>query len=374
MPANPSYPGVYIQEVSTGPKPIAGVSTATTAFIGTAKRGPLHRAKHVTSFLEYKQTFGDLAAGSEMSYAVMQFFANGGTDAWIVRVPKSGTAKSGLTLKTTDFNALNAASDVSLLCVPGVNDPSSLAAADSYCKANRMFLIVDAPRSATSPTDMLGAVSDLPQSESAAVYYPWINIVLSTGASRLSAPSGTIAGMYARIDNARGVWKAPAGNEATLAGVQSLERDLTDAENGALNSQGVNCLRSFAEQGILAWGARTLITSQQANSEWKYVNIRRLFIYLERSIDEGLQWVTFEPNDENLWAKVRLNVNEFLTGLFRAGALQGSKQDEAFYVRCDRSTMTQGDINNGRLICEIGFAPIKPAEFVIFRIQRQTGS
>ena len=376
MPANPTYPGVYVEEVPTGAKLIEGVSTSSTAFVGTAKRGPLRKPKRVTSFLEYKQTFGDLIAGSEMGYAVKQFFANGGIDAWIVRVSKSGTASSGLKLKASDLAKLDAAKDLSLLCLPGVGDATSLAAADAYCKSRWMFLIVDAPKSAALPADMLAAAANLPKSESAAVYYPWINIAdpLAGGKSRLSAPSGAIAGMYARVDAKRGVWKAPAGNEATLSEVLSLAHAVTDLESGTLNSQGVNSLRALPDQGIVAWGARTLIAARQANSEWKYVNVRRLFLFLERSIDEGLQWVVFEPNDEALWARVRTTVSSFLNRLFLAGAFQGSTSRDAWFVRCDRTTMTQDDIDNGRLICEVGFAPVKPAEFVIFRIGKMTSS
>ena len=371
MPVTPTFPGVFVQEVPDAPKPIAGVSTSITGFMGWARRGP-HKPKQVRSFMAFEQTFGGLVSTSDLGYAVKQFFENQGTNAWIVRVKKTGTASSGPLVKAADLARFDSVPDLNLLCLPGVSDPASLAAADAYCKSRRMFLIIDAPKSARLPADILASVANLPRSESAAVYYSWINITDPvTGAPRLSPPSGTIAGVYARIDNNRGVWKAPAGTEANLLGVPSLAYSVTDAENGTLNSQGVNCLRSFPDIGLVAWGARTLAGSDQANSEYKYIPVRRLALFLEESLYRGLKWVEFEPNDEPLWVKVRALVTNFLTGMFQDGAFAGSKVSDSCFVKCDRDTMTQDDIANGRLICQVGFAPLRPAEFVILRIQQK---
>ena len=176
----------------------------------------------------------------------------------------------------------------------------------------------------------------------------------------------------ARTDANRGVWKAPAGTDATLNGVLDLAAPLNDLENGQINPKGVNALRNFPAYGRVAWGARTLKGADAQADEYKYVPVRRLALFLEESLYRGTQWVVFEPNDEPLWAQIRLNVGVFMNGLFRQGAFQGSTPQEAYFVRCDRSTMTQNDIDNGRLICLIGVAPVRPAEFVIFRIGQWT--
>jgi phage tail sheath protein FI len=184
---------------------------------------------------------------------------------------------------------------------------------------------------------------------------------------RLIPPGGHVAGIYARSDTERGVHKAPA-NE-TVRGVVDLEFQITKGEHDILNPRGVNVIRAFPGRGIRVWGARTL----SSNTLWKYINVRRLFIFLEGSIEEGTQWVVFEPNDPKLWARVRAGLTEFLTRVWKDGALFGNTAEEAFFVKCDETTMTQADIDNGRLICIIGVAPVKPAEFVIFRIAQWRG-
>ena len=204
-----------------------------------------------------------------------------------------------------------------------------------------------------------------------AIYYPWIKVSDPIGAengnTRFIPPSGHIVGIYARSDMERGVHKAPA-NEV-IRGVTELERTITHGEQEILNPDGVNCIRAFPGRGIRVWGARTI----SSDPLWKYVNVRRLFLFLEESIEEGTQWVVFEPNDEKLWARVKQTITNFLTGVWKDGALMGTTHEEAFFVKCDRTTMTQDDIDNGRLICLIGVAPVKPAEFVIFRIAQWTG-
>ncbi|HXG30003.1 MAG TPA: phage tail sheath family protein [Thermodesulfobacteriota bacterium] len=202
----------------------------------------------------------------------------------------------------------------------------------------------------------------------AAFYYPWIYVIdPEAGLLRLIPPGGHVAGIYARSDIERGVHKAPA-NEV-VRGAADLEFQITKGEQDILNPRGVNVIRAFPGRGIRVWGARTL----SSDTLWKYINVRRLFLYVEESIEEGTQWVVFEPNNEKLWARVRATITEFLTRVWRDGALMGTKPEEAFFVKCDRTTMTQDDIDNGRLICIIGIAPVKPAEFVIFRIAQFPG-
>jgi hypothetical protein len=179
-------------------------------------------------------------------------------------------------------------------------------------------------------------------------------------------PSAIAAGIYARLDQARGVWKAPAGGEATPNGIADLAQKVTTADAEKLQGASINAIRKFEGKGIMLWGARTFAAT--GDSEWKYVNVRRLFLFLERSIEEGLSWAVFEPNGEDLWAQVRLEISSFLYMAWRAGAFPGTKPEEAYFLKCDRTTMTQNDVDNGRLIVLIGIAPIKPAEFVIFRI------
>ncbi len=273
--------------------------------------------------------------------------------------------------------ALESVDIFNLLCLPGVTDSGILADADSYCQERRAFMIVDAPHDEKNPSDMVSVISGtaLPKSDHAAVYYPWTVIAdpLKGGKPRSCAPCGTIAGLYARTDSARGVWKAPAGTDATLTGVQDVDYLLTDLENGTLNPLGVNCVRIFPVFGAVAWGARTLRGADQMASEYKYVPIRRLALFLEESLYRGTKWVVFEPNDEPLWAQIRLNIGAFMHSLFRQGAFQGQTPKEAYFVKCDKETTTQDDINKGIVNIVVGFAPLKPAEFVIIQIQQIAG-
>lgn len=273
--------------------------------------------------------------------------------------------------------ALEAVDLFNLLCLPGVTDSGILMDAASYCKERRSFLIVDAPADKKKPDQMVQTISGpaLPKTDYGAVYYPWLMIAdpVKNGQVRAMPPSGTIAGLYARIDSARGIWKAPAGTEAALVGAQGIEYNLTDLENGTLNPLGVNCLRIFPVFGPIAWGARTLQGADQMTSEWKYVPVRRTALYIEESLYRGTKWVVFEPNDEPLWAQIRLNVGAFMQNLFRQGAFQGKTPREAYFVKCDKETTTQNDINLGIVNILVGFAPLKPAEFVILKIQQMAG-
>jgi phage tail sheath protein FI len=208
-----------------------------------------------------------------------------------------------------------------------------------------------------------------------AVYFPWVRAAdpLQQNALRAFPPSGFVAGIYARTDASRGVWKAPAGSEASLSGAAGLVIAMSDGENGTLNPRAINCLRTLPVFGHVVWGARTLHGDNDRGSEWKYVPVRRLTLFIEESLYRGTQWVVFEPNDEPLWAQIRLNVGAFMQNLFRQGAFQGRSPREAYFVKCDRETTTQNDINLGIVNIHVGFAPLKPAEFVVIRIQQIAG-
>ena len=266
----------------------------------------------------------------------------------------------------TGLAAFEEISNISIVCAPDENDvPGLTDAVVTHCEnMKERFALLQAPQNPDAVAEMETPVD----SSYAGYYYPWIEVMHPTkGTKELVPPGGHIAGIYARSDNEGGVHEAPA-NEV-VRGAQGLQLNLTKGEQDILNPKGINCIREFPGRGIRVWGARTT----SSDPEWKYINVRRLFLFLKQSIDEGTQWVVFEPNDQDLWARVRQTIEQFLTTAWRDGALMGSSPEEAFYVKCDRTTMTQDDIDNGRLICEIGVAPVKPAEFVIFRIGQWTG-
>jgi uncharacterized protein len=268
--------------------------------------------------------------------------------------------------KRTGIQAFEDIDDISIVIAPGIWSPVVQSALIIHCELLKSrFAILD-PRDGLDMDGIQTFRSPI-DTKYAALYYPWV-VVRDPSVSQdvAIAPSGHMAGIYARVDNDRGVFKAPA-NEVIL-GIQRLEQDINKREQDVLNPKNINVLRFFPGRGNRIWGAR-VVTS---DASWKYVPVRRLFIYVEQSIYQGTQFVVFEPNDEPLWARVRQTITNFLTTVWRNGALQGSRPDEAFFVKCDHTTMTQDDIDNGRLICEIGIAPVKPAEFVIFRIQQKT--
>ena len=250
-----------------------------------------------------------------------------------------------------------------------------MSAAQTYCEARRAFYIADAPEGYNTPAAIrawLDGTTGAPRHRNLALFYPRTRVPNPLDEFRLRSigPSGTIAGLFARTDSARGVWKAPAGTEASLRNVAELEYALTDAENGALNPLAINCLRTFPVFGTVSWGARTLVGADAQASEWKYVPVRRLALFLEESLFRGTRWVVFEPNDEPLWAQIRLNIGAFMHNLFRQGAFQGSTPQQAYFVKCDRETTTPADVNNGIVNIIVGFAPLRPAEFVIISIQQ----
>jgi phage tail sheath protein FI len=526
MPATYTYPGVYVEEVPSGVRPIVGVSTAETAFVDFLPRGPVDEATRITSLGDFQRIFGGPDRRSEASYAVRQYYVNGGQVAWVVRANTGGGTSSiplddpsaaltltvqaaspgawGDTLRVavvvdpatpdafdlfarevvqvgtqeqvvnsedfrnlsmdpanpryaadlvngdsalvrlvdagtgevpdgaaptssggapdTAFQALNGGNDgpmfdaagvltdiagfatalagdetaktglraldriepfiFNILCLPATarldaaNATTLLTEAETYCLDHRAFLIVDIPSNVNDVAEMvtwIEANSGL-RHTNAAVYFPRLRVSdpLNEGRLRDVGPSGTMAGIYARTDGARGVWKAPAGTDAALRGAELVVR-LNDDENGGLNPIGVNVLRNFPIHGTVAWGARTLMGADRQASEWKYIPVRRTALFIEESLYQGLKWVVFEPNDEPLWAQIRLNVGSFMQGLFRQGAFQGGTPREAYFVKCDKETTTEADIDRGIVNILVGFAPLKPAEFVVIRIQQMAG-
>jgi phage tail sheath protein FI len=285
----------------------------------------------------------------------------------------------------TGLYALLKADLFNILCIPppapSGDLPDSLwATAAGFCTTHRAFLVVDAP--STMTIDTIGtwvtgtAALTGTNMRNAAVYFPRIRRAdpLRGGATGSFAACGAVAGTYARTDGSRGVWKAPAGIEAGLAGVSALTESLTDAENGRLNPAGINCLRTFRGVGSVVWGARTLRGADALTDEYKYVPVRRLALFLEETLYRNTQWVVFEPNDAPLWAQIRASIGAFMQDLFRQGAFQGSTPRDAFFVQCDADTTTQYDIDRGIVNILVGFAPLKPAEFVVIGIQQKAAS
>ncbi|MEV0481015.1 MULTISPECIES: phage tail sheath family protein [Streptomyces] len=502
----PTYlsPGVYVEEVASGSRPIEGVGTSVAAFVGLAPTGPLNEPTLVTNWSQYTAAFGDFTEGLLLAHAVYGYFNNGGSAAYVVRVGGAGPAGSGgrpaiepsgreAALGTFRVSSLNGANlggspvvEVSDTSGEGPDDRFTLTVKDgdkvletfdvSAKKSNRNYVVTQVkqrskliaveetasagqlarPGNGTvqlaavpasvpavaqerlnsgqflgDPADRTGfgglealdavtmvavpdlmaayergaidldavkavqlgmiahcelmgdrmAILDPPpgmnaqqirewrqdtagyDSSHAALYYPWIKVFdPSGGRQRLVPPSGHMAGIWSRNDSERGVHKAPA-NEI-VRGAVDLELQITRGEQDTLNPIGVNCIRAFPGRGIRVWGARTVAS----DPAWRYLNVRRYFNYLEESILAGTQWVVFEPNDEALWARIRRNVSAFLVNEWRAGALFGSRPEEAFYVKCDAETNPPESVDVGRVVCEVGIAPVKPAEFVVFRL------
>jgi phage tail sheath protein FI len=260
---------------------------------------------------------------------------------------------------------------------PNINATEIYAAAIALCNLRRAMLLVDPPPNVTTVSgavDWKSSGIGIVQANGAA-FWPRLRLAdaLNNGQLRTFAPSGVVAGVYANIDATRGVWKAPAGIEATLNGVQAMTYNLTDQENGALNPLGLNCFRTFPLYGPVLWGARTLRGADALTDQWKYVPVRRTALFLEESLYRGTKWVVFEPNDEPLWAAIRLNVGSFMDSLFKKGAFQGVTAQQAYFVKCDSETTTQQDIDSGIVNILVGFAPLKPAEFVVIQIEQLTG-
>jgi len=507
MPVTVSYPGVYVEELPSGTRTVTGVSTAITAFVGRAARGPVDKAILVHSFTGYERTFGGLAKYSKMSYAVNQYFQNGGAAAIITRVHNGaatasyntgsdnlaltfeaanpGTWGNNLTITMDPVNINTEDDDASrlfnlnivdnktqvienylnlsinensprfvkdvleqesslirfpgdvpqdvevgdvvlvlvlddankgadgdlltsnnvkgseasktgiysldntdlfnMLCIPpDTKDDTHLQAAYtdalSYCKSKRAILLIDPPSTWNDKDDAKLGIDNTAErgqykNENAAIFFPHLTMRNSLNDNKLEtfAPCGAVAGVIARNDGQRGVWKAPAGIEATLAGVSDLQVRLTDKENGVLNPMGINCLRILPGMGAVVWGSRTMRGADILADQWKYLPVRRTALYIEESLYRGTQWVVFEPNDEPLWSQIRLNIGAFMHDLFIKGAFQGTNPKDAYLVKCDKETTTQYDIDRGIVNILVGFAPLKPAEFVILKIQQLAG-
>ena len=434
----PLYPGVYVTETPSAVRTIVGVPTSICAFIGRAPRGPIavrgDAPGLVLSFADYQRVFGGLDDKTSMGHAVRDFFANGGSQALIVRLyrppvpepagdhaggmaegegdddgaamdsagetPAGANAGSdhdssdqGAPLHDVDyidagFDALRSADLFNLLCIPpdlvgGDTSPVVYRSALVLCVERRAMLLVDPPAawvSVEAVTDegehgLQGLGLSGEAGRNAALYFPRLRQRDPRDPTRISTrvPCGAAAGVIARIDAHRGIWKAPAGLEASLVGVDDLAVRLEDAANGELNPLGVNCLRRFPVAGNVIWGARTLRGADRHADEYKYVPVRRLALHLQHSIERGVAWAAFEPNDEPLWAQLRLNIGAFMQHLFRQGAFQGVSPRDAYFVRCDAETTTQRDIDRGVCNIVVGFAPLKPAEFMVLQIAQAAG-
>lgn len=414
-------PDVYIREESGGARPIQPVGTSTPGFIGVAPFANAHRLNGspevvaINNWTEFVKEFctdgdGNMYASTRLSHAVYGFFVNGGSRCYVANVGNLGTAAGGgaaggeesasasrrrttatsntspqgsddaANLPSVDdgLNALEAYDDIAIVVAPSYTDSESQSKIVAHCErlADRVP-ILDVPAGDLKPDDVNPGNEkkkyDMPQSEKGfgAVYYPWIAVRDPLDAANktpiLVPPSGHVAGVWARSDATRGVWKAPA-NEP-LRGVVSLAYRLTKDEQGSLNSGGINCIRHFTREGIRIWGARTINTG-----EWRYLNVRRLFNMIEESIAESTRWTVFEPNDQSLWKSIRRDVGNFLLGQWRAGALMGASPEEAFFVKCDAETNSPDVVDAGYVVTIIGIAPVKPAEFVVFRIRQSSGA
>lgn len=512
-----SYPGVFVEEIPGGVRPISGVPTSIVAFIGPSWRGATDEPVAIGCYRDFERTFGGAFADNRLWPAVLDFFQNGGQQAIVVRlhrpsagkpataeldahglkltaaspgawgnslrfrveevtqvadglaidrvelfnlwvhdsrsgateefpnltiapdylrrvdkivgqesrlvkvlelpsavptphdppapgatiwqdddasskVEAEGLAGDGDPLQLDDFTgpgkeaakeglyALHKADLFNILCVPpyrnGDVDPELVSQAAKYCESRRAMLLVDPPSSWKTHCDAKANLAQVgTASRNAALFFPRLRRPnpLRDDLPDDYVPCGAVAGVIARTDAQRGVWKAAAGLEATLVGVPELSVRLTDRENGELNPLAINCLRARTGVGAMVWGARTLQGKDMLASEWKYIPVRRTALFLEESLDRGTRWVVFEPNDEPLWARIRMSVGVFLHELFRRGAFQGSVPRDAYFVKCDRETTTQADIDQGVVNIVVGFAPLRPAEFVNLSLRQLAG-
>jgi phage tail sheath protein FI len=321
-----------------------------------------------------------------MPSAVTSLSLAGGHDGDVLD-PTDTTGKFLATLNLTSANGttipwLDPLPIFNLVCIPGESNAATLEIFQQYCAVRLAFLIIDAPQSSTvsglttsGPAGSGGTAFSGQYLSNSAYYFPWVMAPdpLVGNRSRLFPPSGFVAGIYAATDANRGVWKAPAGIQASLGGVLGLQYTLSDAQNGSLNPQAINCLRQFQVYGNVVWGARTMAGNDEMGSQWKYVPIRRLALFIESSLYDGTQWVVFEPNDETLWGQIRLNVGTFLQGLFLQGAFAGSSPQQAYFVKCDGENNPAPSVALGVVNILVGFAPLYPAEFVVIQIQQIIG-
>jgi len=384
-------PGVYVEEVDRGSKPIEAVGTNTVGFLGESAKGPLNEAVLITNWSQFVKTFGDFKDCSEhFAHGVYGFFNNGGSRCFVVNVGApaeavkeskaqgekkdekaaqpavGGGGRDGLYIgrdggpgARTGLKCFEEVDEIAIVAAPGQTSPAVQDALLSHCETRKdRFAVLDSPETITGGVDKLPKPRD---SKYGAYYFPWIQVYDPDKGNIFVPPSGHIAGVYSRTDSERGVHKAPA-NEI-VRGALGLKYNVSKGEQDLLNPKGINAIR-FMSGGIRIWGARTL----SSDPSWRYINVRRLFIMVEASIERATQWVVFEPNDHRLWKRVQRTISSFLTLLWRNGALMGVSPEQAFYVKCDEETNPPEVIDAGQLVVEIGLAPVKPAEFVIFRI------
>jgi len=392
-------PGIYIEEIAGGPRPIEAVGTSTAGFVGAAPNPGARRqeAVAINNWTQFVKEFAPPdSTATPLAHAVFGFFLNGGTRCYVVNVGPDGVI-SGNGQGRKGLQVLEEIDEVAIVAAPGFADPPSHDALLSHCEKlkDRVALLdpveevptIDlltkvATAPATGKARKEGPAGSEPPSASApaatglrprqsdggygAFYFPWITVRDPLSGTLVNVPpSGHVAGICARSDATRGVHKAPA-NEL-VRGALNVTYRVTHEEQGQLNSNGVNCIRLFASEGIRVWGARTLAAS---SSEWRYLSVRRLFNMIEESIARSTRWVVFEPNDVPLWKSIRRDVGAFLTLLWRQGALMGRTPEEAFFVQCDEETNPPEVIEQGMVVILIGMAPVKPAEFVVFRISQ----
>lgn len=380
----PDYlaPGVFVEEISFRARRIAPADNPVTVFIGCTKLGPVGRLSSVIgSFAAFQRQYGglgDLRVGggvrlvNHVAHAARCFFAEGGRHLHVVRVAGGEGRAPSLRGYESALRRAERVAGLTTVAAPGSSTLPALAAdvrqalIDHAARlGTRCFVLLD-PGPAATPADVTGLTTGL-DSRAAALYYPWIEVANpNTRADLAVPPSGPLAGIMARVDRARGLHRAPA-NEV-IQSARRLERVLTAAEAEQLNLNAVNALRQFPARGIRVWGARTL----SSDPEWKYLNVQRYAAYLEHSIRAGTSWAVFEPNGAPLWEAAKEAVDALLYDEWRAGRLVGSKAEQAFFVRCDRSTMTRADISQGRLVMLIGIALTKPAEFILMRVTQRT--
>lgn len=372
-------PGVYVEEVDRGSKPIEAAGTSTVGFLGECNIGPVNEPILCTNWSQFTKNFGDFSNSDYLAHSVYGFFSNGGGRCFVMNVgswDENATDKDGKKLASraalyigadngpgnrSGLFAFEEVDEINMVSAPGQTDPAIQDALLTHCEKMRYrFAILDAPEEIPG-----GGVDKLPKprdSKYGAYYFPWIEVYDPNKGNIFQPPSGYVAGIYSRTDTERGVHKAPA-NEI-VRGALGLRYNITRGEQDILNPKGINCIRSMKNRGIRVWGARTI----SSDPSWRYINVRRLFNMVEQSIEEGTQWVVFEPNDKSLWKNVTRTVTAFLLRIWRTGALVGDTPEEAFYVKCDAETNPPETVDAGQLICEIGMCPVKPAEFVIFRI------
>ncbi len=356
---------------------LTGVSTSSAAFLGKAQKGPVDRPFAIRGFAEFEGIFGDVHPESGLHSAVRQYFLNGGNQAWIVRAKDDAAMREVIGSPDTGSGlfSFESVDVINAIVLPGIHETAALRCALDYAENRRAMLLIDPDPSIDSVAGMkqwIEANPDL-QRPNAVLYYPRPHLVQTEpDDDRSVCPSGTIAGLWARTDAANGVWHAPAGVDTSLRGVRGLDNHLSDEEIDVLSRLGVNAIKHLAGYGFVSWGVRTLAKGPATPSEWQYLTVRRLALFIEESLVRGLQWTVFDANDRTLWSQIRLSTNAFMEDLFRRGAFAGAKPDDAYFVRCDESNNPPADIDQGIVNIEIGFAPLKPAEFVVMPLQQKT--